>query len=181
MEIKRVSCAKWHDILIRMTFAKWNEVDMCSFMKSPWGPCSATCGVSVRSRRVQCRAFVEETMSVQDLPDSSCAGCHAKAKRNGDLSFLFQDNVDYFLSVVQNNSIKYYLYVKLIWLRPADLDLWPTGLVTCWRRNGILGPCGIYVRFEISASFISRARKRRSGGWTEACKAQRLIPIFGEA
>ena len=47
---------------------------MFSFMKSAWGPCSATCGVSVRSRRVQCRAFVEKTMSVQNLPDSSCAG-----------------------------------------------------------------------------------------------------------
>ena len=47
---------------------------VCSFVTSAWGPCSATCGVSVRSRRVQCKAFVKETSSVQDLPDSACTG-----------------------------------------------------------------------------------------------------------
>jgi len=57
----------------------------CSFMTSPWGPCSATCGVSVRSRRVQCRAFDEQTMSVKDLPDSSCKGYAETYQRNATL------------------------------------------------------------------------------------------------
>ena len=45
-----------------------------SFITSAWGPCSATCGVSVRSRSVHCRVFVVDTASVHDLPDSSCPG-----------------------------------------------------------------------------------------------------------
>ena len=50
-------------------------VSLCnSFMVSSWGPCSATCGVAVRARTVQCRAFDDVTMSVHDLPDSSCSG-----------------------------------------------------------------------------------------------------------
>ena len=62
----------------------------CSFMTSSWGPCSATCGVSVRSRSVHCRAFDEESMSVKNLPDFRCAGCYSKTYTS-DMPFLFQN------------------------------------------------------------------------------------------
>ncbi|XP_054277879.1 protein madd-4-like [Macrosteles quadrilineatus] len=66
-----------------------------SFIAGSWGPCSVTCGEGSRSRKVNCKIYLDFSRTYATLPDSKCQGPKpAETERCSEQPCSFSNSVD---------------------------------------------------------------------------------------
>ncbi|XP_013096566.2 ADAMTS-like protein 3 isoform X1 [Biomphalaria glabrata] len=77
------------DIVVDATETK--HLDLPKYIVSDWSPCSATCGISVRTRYVRCQVQLQYLKQMVDLPDAECTEPKPNLSEPCNLEPCFKD------------------------------------------------------------------------------------------